>query len=46
MMIATFVPDNVGMLEDGGYAAVEWNAFKQANRIVKAARSAVAEKLL
>lgn len=45
IMIATFVPEKTGMLQDGGYVAVEWNAFEHANRMVKAARAAVAEKL-
>ena len=45
MLIATFVPERIGMLQDGGYVAVDWDAFAHANRIVKAARAAIKEKI-
>ncbi len=45
MMLVTFVMDNVGMDNQGGYIPVDWDSFEAANRIVKSVRQAVSKRL-
>ena len=44
-MLATFVIDNVGMDNHGGYIPMTWDPVETANRIVKSVRGAVAKRL-
>jgi corrinoid protein of di/trimethylamine methyltransferase len=45
MMLVTFVMDNVGMDNQGGYIPVQWDPFEAANRIVKSVRQTVSKRL-
>ena len=45
LMLVTFVMDNVGMDNQGGYIPVDWDPFEAANRIVKSVRQSVAKRL-
>jgi 5-methyltetrahydrofolate--homocysteine methyltransferase len=45
VMLVTFVMDNVGMDNQGGYIPVDWDPFEAANRIVKSVRQSVARRL-
>jgi 5-methyltetrahydrofolate--homocysteine methyltransferase len=45
LMLVTFVMDNVGMDNHGGYIPMVWDSFETANRIVKSVRQAVAKRL-
>jgi 5-methyltetrahydrofolate--homocysteine methyltransferase len=45
LMLATFVMDNVGMDNQGGYVPVDWDPFDAANRIVTSVRQSVARRL-
>lgn len=45
LMLVTFVMDNVGMDNQGGYIPVNWDPFKAANRIVDSVRGAIAKRL-
>ncbi len=45
LMLVTFVMDNVGMDNHGGYIPMVWEPFEAANRIVKSVRQAVAKRL-
>lgn len=45
LMLVTFVMDNVGMDNQGGYIPVHWVPFEAANRIVTSVRQAVAKRL-
>jgi corrinoid protein of di/trimethylamine methyltransferase len=45
LMLVTFVMDNVGMDNQGGYIPVDWDPFEAANRIVKSVRQSVARRL-
>jgi 5-methyltetrahydrofolate--homocysteine methyltransferase len=45
LMLATFVLDNAGMDNAGGYVPVEWDPFETANRVVKSVRLNVARRL-
>lgn len=45
MMLATFVEDTIGLTNDGGTTAVEWEPLDTANRIVKTIRECVRKKL-
>jgi len=45
IMLVTFVMDNVGMDNQGGYIPVNWAPFDAANRIVKSVRQAISRRL-
>jgi corrinoid protein of di/trimethylamine methyltransferase len=45
LMLVTFVMDNVGMDNHGGYIPMTWDPFEAANRIVRSVRQAVAKRL-
>ena len=45
IMLVTFVMDNVGMDNQGGYIPVDWAPFDAANRIVKSVRLAISRRL-
>jgi 5-methyltetrahydrofolate--homocysteine methyltransferase len=45
IMLATFVIDNTGMDDQGGYIPVEWDPFHTANRIVSTIRETVSKRL-
>lgn len=45
VMLATFVPDRLGLNEEGGYVPVEWEPFETARRIVRVVRSAISDQL-
>lgn len=45
LMLVTFVMDNVGMDNQGGYIPMEWDSFEAANRIVKSVRQTVGKRL-
>jgi corrinoid protein of di/trimethylamine methyltransferase len=45
LMLVTFVMDNVGMDNQGGYIPVNWDPFEAANRIVNSVRQTVAKRL-
>ena len=45
LMLVTFVMDNVGMDNQGGYIPVNWDPFEAANRIVKSVRQTVGKRL-
>ncbi len=45
LMLVTFVMDNVGMDNQGGYIPVDWDPYEAANRIVKSVRQSVAKRL-
>jgi 5-methyltetrahydrofolate--homocysteine methyltransferase len=46
LMLVTFVMDNVGMDNQGGYIPVNWDPFAAANRIVKSVRQTVSKRLV
>jgi 5-methyltetrahydrofolate--homocysteine methyltransferase len=46
LMMVTFVMDNVGMDNRGGYIPVDWDPFDAANRIVKSVRETVGKRLV
>lgn len=45
LMLVTFVMDNVGMDNQGGYIPVDWDPFEAANRIARSVRQAVTKRL-
>lgn len=45
LMLVTFVMDNVGMDNQGGYIPVSWNPYKTANRIVDSVRRVIEMRL-
>ena len=45
IMLATFVIDNTGMDDQGGYIPVNWDPFDTANRIVASVRTHIAKRL-
>ena len=45
VMVATFVPDRLGLNDQGEHVPVEWEPFDEARRIVAAVRECVALKL-
>ena len=45
IMLATFVIDNTGMDDQGGYIPVNWDPFDTANRIVASVRTNIAKRL-
>ena len=45
LMFVTFVMDNVGMDNQGGYLPVDWNPYKTANRIVDSVRGVIEKRL-
>lgn len=45
LMLVTFVMDNVGMDNQGGYIPVDWHPFDAANRIVKSVRTSIAKRM-
>jgi 5-methyltetrahydrofolate--homocysteine methyltransferase len=44
-MLATFVMDNTGMDNQGGYIPAKWDPFDTANRIVTSVRTNIAKRL-
>jgi len=45
VMVATFVPDSLGLDDEGAYVSIEWEPFDVARRIVKVVRECAARKL-
>ncbi len=45
LMLVTFVMDNVGMDNHGGYIPLKWDSFETANRIARSVRQAIARRL-
>ncbi len=45
IMLATFVMDNTGMDNQGGYIPANWDPFDTANRIVASVRTNIAKRL-
>lgn len=45
LMLATFVPDALGLDMDGGYVPVDWEPFAVARRIVEVVRECAARRL-
>jgi corrinoid protein of di/trimethylamine methyltransferase len=45
LMLATFVLDNVGMDNQGGYIPVDWNPLVTANRIANSVRESISRRL-
>lgn len=45
LMVATWAPETIALMQDGGYKAVAWDPYDAANRTVDAVRKAVARKL-
>jgi 5-methyltetrahydrofolate--homocysteine methyltransferase len=45
IMLATFVMDNTGMDNQGGYIPAKWDPFDTANRIVTSVRTNIAKRL-
>lgn len=46
LMLATFVMDNVGMDQAGGYIPVDWQPFEAANRLARSVRQTIARRLV
>jgi len=45
VMLANFVPDRLGLSDEGGYVPVEWDPFEVAKRIAEVVRDCAAKKL-
>ncbi len=45
IMLATFVLDNAGMDDQGGYIPVSWDPMETANRITRSVRSSIARRM-